>query len=64
MVDVVAADSHSSGQQYLVVGKSGPGIGTPEEGLALLQNLVLPTLDQLAATERATVAHLKGMMGK
>ena len=45
------ADAQGGGHQYLVLGKGGPGLGTPEEGLALLENFVLPTLDQLGAND-------------
>jgi len=51
LVDRAEADSHIAGYQYLVLGKGAPGLGTPEEGIALLENLVLPTLDQLGAND-------------
>ena len=51
LVDRAEADSHIAGYQYLVLGKGAPGLGTPEEGIALLENLVLPTLDQLGSND-------------
>ena len=51
LVDRAEADSHIGGYQYLVLGEGAPGLGTPEEGIALLENLVLPTLDQLGAND-------------
>ena len=51
LVDRAEADSHIGGYQYLVLGEGAPGLGPPEEGIALLENLVLPTLDQLGAND-------------
>ena len=51
LVDRAEADSHIGGYQYLVLGEGAPGLGTPEEGIALLENLVLPPLDQLGAND-------------
>ena len=51
LVGRAEADAHGGGHQYLVLGKGGPGLGTPEEGIALLENHVLPTLDQLGSNE-------------
>ena len=51
LVGRAAADSHGGGHQYLVLGKGGPGLSTPQEGIALLENHVIPTLDQLGSSE-------------
>ena len=51
LVDRAEADSHIGGYQYLVLGEGAPGLGTPEEGIALLENFVLPTLGQLGAND-------------
>ena len=60
LVSRAVADSHGGGhQQYLVLGKGGPGLGTPEEGIALLENHVIPTLDQLGSSESVLAGGLR-----
>ena len=51
LVGRAVAESHGGGHQYLVLGKGGPGLGTPQEGIALLENHVIPTLAELGSSE-------------
>ncbi len=39
--------SEGDTMKYLVVGSGGPGFNTPEEALYVLENVVLPSFDQL-----------------
>ena len=44
------ADSHGGGHQYLVLGKGGPGLGTPEEWVTQSCAWVCPQLGQIWAS--------------
>ena len=49
------ADHHeqsSDKMQYLVMGTGGPGFQSPEEAVQLLESLVIPSLEQLAAEKK------------
>ena len=51
----VLADHHeqsSHKMQYLVMGSGGPGFQSPEEAVQLLESLVIPSLEQLAAEKK------------
>ena len=37
--------------KYLVVGSGGPGFASPEEALHVLENIILPSFDQLIKLE-------------
>jgi hypothetical protein len=38
--------------KYLVIGKGGPGFGSPEEAIKLLTEIVLPSFDALINLEK------------
>lgn len=38
--------------KYLVTGSKGPGFASPEEGVSILERLVLPSLDGLVRLEK------------
>jgi len=38
--------------KYLVTGSKGPGFASPEEGVAILERSVLPSLDELIKLEK------------
>lgn len=44
--------SHAAGMKYLVKGKAGPSSLSDEDTAQLLENVVLPSLDQLAKWEK------------
>jgi hypothetical protein len=39
--------------RYLVVGSGGPGFGSPEEAAYILENIILPSFDQLIKFEKS-----------
>ena len=39
--------------KYLVVGSEGPGFGSPEEAVAILEGAVLPSFDELIKLEKS-----------
>jgi len=39
--------------KYLVVGSGGPGFGSSEEALHVLESIILPSFDELIALEKA-----------
>ncbi len=41
--------------KYLVIGTSGPGFSSPEEEISLLEEVILPTFDQLIKMEKKKV---------
>ena len=48
MLGNALAEEEGNGMQYLVRGTSGPSFATAEEAVQLLQEIVVPSLDQLA----------------
>jgi len=38
--------------KYLVVGSGGPGFSSPEEAIQVLENIILPSFDQLINLEK------------
>jgi hypothetical protein len=38
--------------KYLVIGSGGPGFASPEEAIKVLEEVVLPSFDQLIALEK------------
>ena len=52
--DAIASSHEQSGvkMQYLVKGASGPSFESPEEAVKLLENIVIPSLKQLAGKKR------------
>ncbi len=45
-------DSHAAGTKYLVKGSSGPSALSPGEMAQILENVVIPSLSQLAKWEK------------
>jgi hypothetical protein len=38
--------------KYLVIGSGGPGFSSPEEAIKVLEEIVLPSFDQLIGLEK------------